>query len=188
MRTTALALPTVVLLGHWQLLGSQGIFAAAGALFVLTNGSVSGPTATARITEAGFGAVVGIAVNALIRPPVHLRDTRAAVREAVQEAHDVLQTVADGLAEGRWDADEAGTWHERALRLQRVADQARAAIGRSGESLSINLRGAYGTGRVRVGVAGTPGRHQAAPQQARRQRSGCGSSAFALHVRVGPTA
>ncbi|MER6922924.1 FUSC family protein [Streptomyces spiralis] len=140
MLAMALVLPTVVLLGQWQRLGSQGIYAATGALFVLTNGSVSIATATARITESVFGAVVGIAVNALIRPPVYLRDTRTALQDATREAHDILQAVADGLAEDRWDADEAGAWHERALRLQHLVGQARAALGRSRESLRINLR------------------------------------------------
>ncbi|MGW4562322.1 FUSC family protein [Streptomyces sp. NPDC004561] len=140
MLAMALVLPTAVLLGHWQRLGSQGIYAATGALFVLTNGSVSISTATARITESVFGAIVGIAVNALIRPPVYLRDTRAALQDATREAHDILHAVADGLAANRWDADEASSWHERALRLQRLVDQARAALGHSRESLRINLR------------------------------------------------
>ncbi|WP_406435191.1 aromatic acid exporter family protein [Streptomyces sp. NBC_00631] len=140
MLAMALVLPTVVLLGNWQRLGSQGIYAATGALFVLTGGDVGISTAAARITEAVFGAAVGIAVNALIRPPVYLRDVRAALRDATREAHDILDAVADGLADGRWDADEAGTWHERALRLHRLVDQARSALGHSRESLRVNLR------------------------------------------------
>lgn len=38
MVTMALVLPAVLLLGQWQRLGSQGICAATGALFVLTGG------------------------------------------------------------------------------------------------------------------------------------------------------
>ncbi|MEV6739210.1 aromatic acid exporter family protein [Streptomyces sp. NPDC051104] len=140
MTAMALVLPTVVLLGHWQRLGSQGIYAATGALFVLTNGQVTVATSAARIAEAVFGALVGITVNALIRPPVYLRDSRAALQDAAGEAHDILEAVADGMAEDRWDADEAATWHERALRLERLVDQARSAIGWSRESMRINLR------------------------------------------------
>jgi hypothetical protein len=138
--TMALVLPAVVLLGHWRRLGSQGIYSATGALFVLTNGAVSLATSTARIAEAVFGAVVGITVNALIRPPVYLHDTRAVLHDATEEAHDLLETVADGLADGRWDAREADTWHERALRLQRLVDQVHNAVRRSRESLRVNLR------------------------------------------------
>nr|WP_234376816.1 aromatic acid exporter family protein [Streptomyces sp. TP-A0356] len=140
MTAMVLVLPTVVLLGNWQRLGSQGIYAATGALFVLTGGTVSVATSAARIAEAVFGAAVGIAVNALVRPPVYLRDTRAALQDATGEAYDILRTVADGLDKGRWDVHEAGTWHERALRLQRLVDQARSAVGWSRESLRINLR------------------------------------------------
>lgn len=140
MLAMAVVLPTVVLLGHWRRLGSQGIYGATGALFVLTGGSVGVAGAAARVTEAVFGAVVGIGVNALIRPPLYLRDSRAALRDATEEAHDILRAVADGLAEDRWDAAEAGTWHERALRLQRLVDDSRAALSRSRESMRVNLR------------------------------------------------
>ncbi|MFF6783143.1 aromatic acid exporter family protein [Streptomyces sp. NPDC012510] len=138
MVTMALVLPTVLLLGQWQRLGSQGVYAATGALFVLTGGQVTVAASAARIAEALFGAVVGVAVNALIRPPVYLRDTRAALTDAAREAQEILDAVADGLAEGEWDAHQAGDWHERALRLGRLVDQAGSAIGWSRESMRIN--------------------------------------------------
>ncbi|MET8772572.1 aromatic acid exporter family protein [Streptomyces sp. NPDC004658] len=141
----AVVLPLVMLLGQWRRLGSQGIYAATGALFVLTNGSVTVATSTARLTEALFGAVVGISVNALVRPPLYLRDTRAVLRDATEEAHDILRDVAGGLAESRWDAEEAGAWHERALRLHGLVEHARSTVEWSRESLRANLRGRRGT-------------------------------------------
>ncbi|WP_228974466.1 aromatic acid exporter family protein [Streptomyces sp. DH12] len=151
MAAMALVLPTVVLLGNWRRLGSQGVYAATGALFVLTGPSVSVATSTARIVETLFGAVVGITVNAVVRPPVYLRDTRAALQDATREAHDILHAVADGLDSDCWDPDEADARHERALHLHRLVDQAREAIGRSRESLRANpRRRAYG--------AATPGK------------------------------
>ncbi|MGW0843965.1 aromatic acid exporter family protein [Streptomyces sp. NPDC002787] len=141
MVTMALVLPTVLLLGQWQRLGSQGVYAATGALFVLTSGQVTLAASAARVAEAVFGAVVGVAVNALIRPPVYLRDTRAALADAAREAQEILDSVADGLAAGEWDAHQAGGWHERALRLGRLVDQARSAIGWSRESMRVNPRG-----------------------------------------------
>ncbi|MET8585159.1 aromatic acid exporter family protein [Streptomyces collinus] len=140
MTAMALVMPVVMLLGHWRRLGSQGIYAATGALFVLTDGPVALSTSAARLGEGLFGAVVGIAVNALIRPPVYLRDTQAVLRDATDEAHDILRAVADGLAESRWDAEEAGAWHERALRLRRLVEQAYSSLERSRESLRANLR------------------------------------------------
>ncbi|UUU20136.1 aromatic acid exporter family protein [Streptomyces sp. DSM 40750] len=141
MVTMALVLPTVLLLGQWQRLGSQGVYAATGALFVLTSGQITVAASAARIAEAVFGAVVGVAVNALIRPPVYLRDTRSALADAAREAQEILDAVADGLAAGEWEAREAGDWHERALRLGRLVDQARSAIGWSRESMRVNPRG-----------------------------------------------
>ncbi|MEU9270078.1 aromatic acid exporter family protein [Streptomyces sp. NPDC048251] len=141
MVTMAVVLPAVLLLAQWQRLGSQGIYAATGALFVLTNGQVSLATSGARIAEAVFGAVVGIAVNALIRPPVYFRDTRAALEDAAREAQEILDAVAEGLADGEWDSHAAGEWHERALRLGRLVDQARSAVGWSRESMRGNHRG-----------------------------------------------
>ncbi|WP_313905052.1 MULTISPECIES: aromatic acid exporter family protein [unclassified Streptomyces] len=97
MVTMVVVLPAVLLLVQWQRLGSQGIYAATGALFVLTSGQVSLATSGARIAEAVFGAVVGITVNALVRPPVYLRDTRAALQDAACEAQEILDAVAEGL-------------------------------------------------------------------------------------------
>ncbi|WP_208607409.1 FUSC family protein [Streptomyces curacoi] len=135
-----LVLPAVVLLGNWRRLGSQGIYAATGALFVLTGGPVTVAASAARIAEAVFGALVGIAVNALIRPPVYLRSTRAALEDAACEAQEILDAVADRLAADEWDAHVAGSLHQRALRLCRLVDQARAALGWSRESLRANPR------------------------------------------------
>ncbi|GAA3290672.1 hypothetical protein GCM10020295_05660 [Streptomyces cinereospinus] len=84
---------------------------------------------------------MGIAVNALVRPPVYLRDTRAALEDAADEAHDILLRVAEGLREGAWDGGRAEGRHERALRLSRLVDQARSALGRSRESLRVNPLG-----------------------------------------------
>ncbi|MYZ07435.1 hypothetical protein GT028_08625 [Streptomyces sp. SID2999] len=136
----AVVLPLVLLLGQWHRLGSQGIYAATGALFTLTAGPVSVVTSAARLGEALFGAVVGLAVNALIRPPVYLRDARALLQDAADEAHDILQEVAQGLTDGKLDADEASGWHDRAVRLHPLVEQAKAAVGWNRESLRINLR------------------------------------------------
>lgn len=151
MVTMVVVLPAVLLLTQWQRLGGQGVYAATGALFVLTGGQVSLAMSGARIAEAVFGAVVGVTVNALVRPPVYLRDTRAALQDAAREAQEILDAVAEGLADGEWDSHAAGGWHERALRLGRLVDQARLAIGWSRESMRGNHRGR------RTGALSPPG-------------------------------
>ncbi|MEU6242295.1 aromatic acid exporter family protein [Streptomyces sp. NPDC047024] len=139
----AVVLPPLMLLAHWRRLGAQGIYAATGALFALTAGPVSVGAGAARIGAACFGALVGIGVNALIRPPVYLRDARALLQDATDEAHDILRAVADGDAE---DAERAGVWHERALRLYGLVEQAHATMAHTRESLRVNLR--HRTGSV----------------------------------------
>jgi len=141
MVAMALVLPAVLLLEQWQRLGRQGVYAATGALFVLTGGQVTVVSSAARLAEAVFGAVVGVAVNVLIRPPVYLRDARCALQDAAHEAQEILDAVADGLAAGEWNGQAAGDWHERALRLGPLVDQARSAIGWSRESLRGNPSG-----------------------------------------------
>ncbi|MEV7004518.1 hypothetical protein AB0N62_44015 [Streptomyces sp. NPDC093982] len=141
MITMALVLPAVLLLGQWQRLGRQGIYAATGALFVLTGGQVTVTSSAARIAEAAFGALVGVVVNALIRPPVYWRDARSALGYAAGAAQEVLTAVADGLASGAWDGRAAQDWHERALRLSCLVDRARSAIGWGHESMRVNSRG-----------------------------------------------
>ncbi len=138
MAAMVLVLPAVMLLGQWKRLGSQGIFAGTAALFVLTTGPVTVAASASRLAEAGFGALVGIAVNALIRPPVYLRDTRAALQDAAQGAQELLREIARRLPQGQPDADTAADWHDAALRVQRLVDQARSAADWHRESLSAN--------------------------------------------------
>ncbi|MFF9286738.1 FUSC family protein [Streptomyces griseosporeus] len=133
----AVVLPVVLLLGSWPRLGDQGMYAATTALFTLTSPGPSLDSAVARVLESLLGAAVGVAVNMLVLPPVHLRDTHRAVAGAVQEAADTLRAVAEGLDEA-WDHDRAQDWDRRARRLFRLLDEARAALRHSGESERLN--------------------------------------------------
>jgi hypothetical protein len=135
-----LVLPVVVLLSSWWRLGRQGIYTATGALFVLTDTHFGWAASAARIGEAAFGATVGIAVNALIRPPVYLRNARASLREAARKTAELLEKPAGRLVDGRWDEDEAKAWHQQALHIQRLVEECRSAVGWSRESLWGNVR------------------------------------------------
>ncbi|MFI6567488.1 aromatic acid exporter family protein [Streptomyces sp. NPDC050534] len=135
-----LVLPLVVLLSSWSRLGRQGIYTATGALFVLTDPQVSLTASGFRIAEAAFGAVVGIAVNALIRPPVYLRNARVSLSAAAHETAGILDAPARSLVDGQWDEDEAKGWHQRALHLKHLVEECRSAVGWSRESLWGNVR------------------------------------------------
>lgn len=138
--TMGLVLPVVVLLSSWSRLGRQGIYTATGALFVLTDPKVSLATSGFRVAEAAFGATVGIAVNALIRPPMYLRNAHASLSEAAQETAGILEAPARRLADGEWGEEEANDWHRRALHLKHLVQESRSAVEWSRESLWGNVR------------------------------------------------
>ncbi|MFP1624310.1 FUSC family protein [Streptomyces sp. 5K101] len=133
----AVVLPVTLLLGNWPRLGDQGIYGATAALFVLTSGDMSVDAATARLLESLLGAAVGVGVNMLVLPPVHLRSTRTAVRAVIDEASQTLTAVAEGLS-GSWGHREARDWDERARRLFSLIGQARSALDRGRESTWLN--------------------------------------------------
>jgi hypothetical protein len=140
----AITLPVALLLGSWRRLGSQGVYSATAALFTLTFGEVTFSAAVARVLETVLGAAIGIAVNALILPPVYLRSTHSAVRAVVREAGEILEAMAGGLTaqdgddEEGWALSEAADWHKRALQLGGSVEDARRAIRRSRESVRAN--------------------------------------------------
>ncbi|MEW1686908.1 aromatic acid exporter family protein [Streptomyces sp. NPDC091265] len=111
-----LTLPFMVLLGNYRRLGSQGIYGATTALFVITYGASTLADVGHRLLETLIGAVVGVAVNAFILPPVHLRSVRDNLHALARESGDLLTTVAQGLREEGGLAG-AGGWHDRACRL-----------------------------------------------------------------------
>ncbi|MEU1468265.1 FUSC family protein [Streptomyces sp. NPDC005761] len=125
MAAMLLTLPFMTLLGNYRRFGSQGILGASTALFVITSGMSSTSTVGHRLLETLIGAVVGITVNALVLPPVHLRSVRVRLHQLARESADLLDTMAQGLRED--DAlERAETWHTEASRLalslQGVAD------------------------------------------------------------------
>ncbi|MBB1253268.1 FUSC family protein [Streptomyces alkaliterrae] len=135
----ALVLPVTLLIGNLPSLGSQGIHVATSAIFALVGGPLTLLISAERVAAALIGAVVGIAVNALVRPPRYLRNALEAIRSTTGEAADLLRDMADGLAE---EADEwrAEAWVERAERLPRLAEEVRSALAWDEESLRMNIR------------------------------------------------
>ncbi|GCB43632.1 hypothetical protein SNL152K_917 [Streptomyces sp. NL15-2K] len=133
----ALSVPVLMLLANWPRFGDQGIYAATTALFTLTSGTVSASAVGHRVSQAALGAVIGVAVNALILPPIHLRDVRENLAALAGEAGDVLHGVADDLREAEWDAQSAAGWSSASARLERRRDALRSARGWSRESLRL---------------------------------------------------
>jgi hypothetical protein len=133
----ALCVPLLTLLAHWPRFGDQGIYAATTAVFTLASGAVSASAVGHRVGQAALGAVIGVTVNALVLPPVHLRDVRENLGALAREAGEALHTVAAGLRDGEWDAATAADWSRGADRLERRCEGLRSARGWSRESLRL---------------------------------------------------
>ncbi|MDK1342270.1 FUSC family protein [Streptomyces sp. 378] len=133
----ALSVPVLMLLANWPRFGDQGIYAATTALFVISSGMVSLPAVGHRVGQAAIGAVIGVAVNALVLPPIHLRDVRENLAALAREAGDVLHTVAADLREGEWDAQTAYGWVKASARLDHRLKTLRSARRWSQESLRL---------------------------------------------------
>ncbi|MFG2127213.1 aromatic acid exporter family protein [Streptomyces sp. NPDC048751] len=137
----ALCLPPLMLLANWSRFGDQGVYAATTALFTVASGTAVTVSAVShRVGLAALGAVVGVAVNALILPPVHLRDVRENLEALARGAGDVLHSIAAGLLEGEWDASTAAEWSRAAARLERRCEGLRSARSWSRESLRLTAR------------------------------------------------
>lgn len=95
----AAVLPITILLGNWRRFGDKGMYSSTSALFVLSYGPVTGATIAHRLGEALLGALIGLAVNFLIRPPMHLRDSRRAALDVADEVAEILAESAAGLRE-----------------------------------------------------------------------------------------
>ncbi|MFJ8545243.1 aromatic acid exporter family protein [Streptomyces sp. NPDC093586] len=141
----ALSLPLLMLLANWPRFGQQGVYAATTAVFVLAAGTpVSAVAVGHRVGQAALGAVIGIAVNALVLPPIHLRDVHENLAALARDAGDVLHAVADDLRENEWDAQTAAGWTSESARLQRRVQALASARSWSQESLRLT----YGPLRV----------------------------------------
>lgn len=137
MAAMALALPPAVLLGNYSRFGDQGIYAPTTAIFVLAYSSFSTTAIAHRLFEALVGALIGIGVNALVLPPVHLRDVRENLDRLGRDSAGLMRTVADDVENG-YDRTSAGQWHESAQRLCGAVDGLDRARGWTRESYRFN--------------------------------------------------
>lgn len=136
----ALSIPVLMLLANSPRFGDQGIYAATTALFTLTSDPVTVSAVGHRMGQAGLGAVIGVAVNALVLPPIHLRDVPENLAALAQEAGDVLHSLAGDLRHDDGDTQSAAGWSNASARLERRLDALRSARGWSRESLRLASR------------------------------------------------
>ncbi|MEU7057202.1 aromatic acid exporter family protein [Streptomyces sp. NPDC046197] len=136
----ALCVPVLMLLANWPRFGDQGVYGATTAVFVLASGSVSASAVGHRLGQAALGAVIGVAVNAFVLPPVHLRDVRHNLAALAREAGEVLDAIAAGLGREDGDREAPADWSHGADRLEHRLETLRAARAWSRESLRLTDR------------------------------------------------
>ncbi|WP_245782919.1 MULTISPECIES: FUSC family protein [Amycolatopsis] len=141
-----------MLVGQWHRLGSSGVWVGVIALLMIAGGTAdSGAYLLERLGETVLGAGVGVAVNMLILPPVHLRHTRRTGSLLAGEIRELLSSIADDLG-GDWDLDTARSWLRRARTLDQTVRRAEEAVSWGRESTRFNLRWRFQARRNRSPV------------------------------------
>jgi len=136
----AVAVLVGVLLGQWHRFGSSGIWVSVTALLMISYGTAGSLLyLVERMGESLLGAAIGVAINMIILPPVHLRHTRDRVSALAGEVRDMLRFVARDLRE-EWDSDTASHWLRHARRLDSTVRRADEAVGLGRESVWFNPR------------------------------------------------
>jgi hypothetical protein len=113
--------------------------------------AVTGPARIAaldRVAETLVGAVTGVVVSFMLRPPVYVQPAGDAVGALAAEMAELLTSMGRELTEG-WSSGQAGAWEDRARELDRPLRAARIAVARGDESLRLNPR----QRRVREGAS-----------------------------------
>ncbi|HWC41275.1 MAG TPA: aromatic acid exporter family protein [Actinomycetota bacterium] len=138
----ALAIGTVL---H---LGDHTLEVPISAMLVLAVTGEAGTAAIDRVTETLIGAVTGVVVSFLLRPPVYVQPAGDAIGKLASDMAELLTSMGEELTEG-WSSGQARAWADRARDLDRPLRAARVALGRGEESLRLNPR----QRRVREGAS-----------------------------------
>jgi uncharacterized membrane protein YccC len=119
-------------------LGGSRIEVAISALLVLAVGGQPGAART-RVLETLIGAVVGVAVNVVVAPPVYVRPAGQAIVELAEAMARLLRDAGEELARG-WSGEDAYDRLRQARELDGPLGRARRDLGRAEDSLRLNPR------------------------------------------------
>jgi uncharacterized membrane protein YgaE (UPF0421/DUF939 family) len=109
------------------------------AMLVLSLGALQLGYAVDRILETVIGAVIGLAVNALIVPPVLLQPAHLAVARLARELAVAMERLAASLS-SETPRGELEAMLVKARGLRGTRDTAIAAVASGAESLTLNPR------------------------------------------------
>ncbi|WP_164860607.1 FUSC family protein [Rhodococcus sp. X156] len=141
--STVVALPVAVvlglLIGHWRPLHPDGSWVALIALLLLTYGTATEQSdLLSRVGAVALGAVVGVAVNAVILPPIRLDAALSAMAARADDIAGLLVETAEGTEDGV-DAERTTSWHHRVWQLEHTTS-AEDALADGRDSLRKNPR------------------------------------------------
>jgi uncharacterized membrane protein YccC len=119
-------------------LGGSRIEVAISALLVLAVGGQPGAART-RVLETLIGAVVGVAVNVAVAPPVYVQSAGQAIVELAEAMARLLRDAGEELARG-WSGEDAYDRLRQARELDGPLGRARRDLGRAEDSLRLNPR------------------------------------------------
>jgi hypothetical protein len=137
-----------LVIGRVLHLGDHTLEVPISAMLVL---AVTGPARIAaldRVAETLVGAVTGVVVSFMLRPPVYVQPAGDAVGALAAGMAELLTSMGQELTEG-WSSEQARAWEDRSRELDRPLRAARIAVARGDESLRLNPR----QRRVREGAS-----------------------------------
>lgn len=134
--TLGLMVLLALAMGNVLRLGPQSNQVAITALLVLSLGTGYG---VVRALDTALGIAVGVLVNLVVVPPLHLMSASEAIGREAEHAGDLLAEMGRGLA-GGWTGEQARGWLDRARGLDPEVRTAHAAVARAEDSLRLNPR------------------------------------------------
>ncbi|HEV3014058.1 MAG TPA: aromatic acid exporter family protein [Actinomycetota bacterium] len=137
-----------LVIGRLLRLGDHTLEVPISAMLVLAVAGQTGTAALSRVVETLIGAATGVVVSFMLRPPVYVQPAGDAIGRLANEMGELLAAMGEELTEG-WSGEQARTWVDRALQLDRPLRAAGIALARGEESLRLNPR----QRRVREGAS-----------------------------------
>jgi hypothetical protein len=128
-----------LVIGRVLHLGDHTLEVPISAMLVLAVTGQARIAALDRVAETLVGAVTGVVVSFMLRPPVYVQPAGDAVGELAAEMSKLLASMGEELTEG-WSGEQARAWEDRARELDRPLRAARIALARGEESLRLNPR------------------------------------------------
>jgi hypothetical protein len=128
-----------LVIGRVLHLGDHTLEVPISAMLVLAVTGPAGVAALDRVSETLIGAVTGVVVSFMLRPPVYVQPAGDAVGALAAEIAELLTSMGKELTEG-WSGEQARRWEDRAHELDRPLRAARIALARGEESLRLNPR------------------------------------------------